>query len=53
MRVPWAMSRQRGAAASADPRQYGRAIHDKFLSYGGPLIPLVRNAMVGEAGSLF
>jgi hypothetical protein len=42
-----------GAAASPDPRQYLRAFHDKFLSYGGPPIPLVHKAMVGEGGALF
>jgi hypothetical protein len=26
--------------------------HDKFLSYGGPPIPLVRKEMMGEAGTL-
>ncbi len=31
-----------------------RDFHDKFLSYGGPPIPLVRRAMLGEdSGSLF
>ncbi|HWM90704.1 MAG TPA: DUF885 domain-containing protein [Thermoanaerobaculia bacterium] len=28
-----------------------REFHDRFLSYGGPPIPLVRSAMLGEAGS--
>jgi hypothetical protein len=26
--------------------------HDKFLSYGGPPIPLLRQEMVGEGGVL-
>jgi hypothetical protein len=26
--------------------------HDKFLSYGGPPIPMVRKEMMGEAGTL-
>lgn len=30
-----------------------QAFHDQFLSYGGPPIPLVRKAMVGDGGSLF
>jgi hypothetical protein len=30
-----------------------KAFHDAFLSYGGPPIPLVRKAMVGDKGSLF
>ncbi|MBV8876490.1 MAG: hypothetical protein JO158_02185, partial [Gammaproteobacteria bacterium] len=43
----------RQAGAGGDPRQYWAAFHDRFLSYGGPPIPLVRKAMVGEGGSLF
>lgn len=27
--------------------------HDKFLAYGGPPIPMIRKAMLGDAGSLF
>ena len=34
-------------------RSYWHDFHDKFLSYGGPPIPLVREAMVGAGGSLF
>jgi len=35
-------------------RDAWRAFHDRFLSYGGPPIPLVRAAMLGtDAGSLF
>jgi Bacterial protein of unknown function (DUF885) len=52
LRIDW-LARQPGAAAGADPRQYWQAFHDKFLSYGGPPVPLVRKAMVGEGGSLF
>jgi hypothetical protein len=52
LRADW-LARQTGAPASADPSQGLRAFHDKFLSYGGPPIPLVRKAMVGEGGSLF
>jgi uncharacterized protein (DUF885 family) len=37
----------------ASPRRW-QAFHDKFLSYGGPPIPLVRREMMGgAAGSLF
>lgn len=39
--------------ASEDPRAHWREFHDKFLSYGGPPIPVVRHEMVGEGGSLF
>ncbi len=52
MRNDW-VARQAGAAAGADPRQYWRDFHDKFLSYGGPPIPMVRKAMLGEGGALF
>jgi len=52
LRADW-VARQPGAAASADPRQYWYDFHNRFLSYGGPPIPLVRKAMVGEGGSLF
>ena len=30
-----------------------RDFHDRFLSYGGPPIPLLRNAMMRDEGSLF
>jgi hypothetical protein len=51
LRADWIA--QQPAAAGADPKQYWRDFHDKFLSYGGPPIPLARQAMVGEGGSLF
>ena len=34
----------------ADPHQYWKDFHDKFLSYGGPPIPLLRQALLGEGG---
>lgn len=35
-------------------REAWKAFHDEFLSYGGPPIPMVREAMLGEAdGKLF
>jgi len=52
LRADW-VARQPGAAAGADPRQHWYDFHNRFLSYGGPPIPLVRKAMVGEGGSLF
>jgi Bacterial protein of unknown function (DUF885) len=52
LRADW-VARQAPGAAGGDPRQHWRAFHDRFLSYGGPPIPLVRKAMVGEGGSLF
>jgi hypothetical protein len=51
LRADWIA--QQPAAAGADPKQYWHDFHDKFLSYGGPPIPLARQAMVGEGGSLF
>jgi hypothetical protein len=47
------VARQPGAAAEPDPRKYWYDFHNAFLSYGGPPIPLVRRAMVGEGGALF
>ena len=40
-----------GAAAAPDQALW-HDFHDKFLSYGGPPIPLVRKEMVGDAGTL-
>ena len=51
LRADW-VAQQPGASSAPDPRTYWQAFHDKFLSYGGPPIPLVRRAMVGEGGSL-
>ena len=40
--------------ASRGGREAWGAFHDRFLSFGGPPIPLVRKAMLGDkAGSLF
>ena len=53
LRDDW-VARQPGAASASDPRTYWRAFHDKFLTYGGPPIPLVREEMLGsDEGSLF
>jgi uncharacterized protein (DUF885 family) len=52
LRADWVALKTSGDA-NADPKQYWRAFHDQFLSYGGPPIPLVRQDMVGEAGTLF
>lgn len=35
-----------------DDQSHWKEFHDKFLSYGGPPIPLVRKQMMGEVGSL-
>ncbi len=40
-----------GASAAPDQALW-HDFHDKFLSYGGPPIPLVRQEMVGEAGAV-
>jgi uncharacterized protein (DUF885 family) len=39
-------------AAPADDQALWHDFHDKFLSYGGPPIPLLRAQMLGETGSL-
>ena len=55
LRTDW-VAKQAGGAASATPAdqmKYWQAFHDKFLSYGGPPIPLVRKYMLGEGGALF
>jgi hypothetical protein len=40
--------------AAGGARDAWRAFHDEFLSFGGPPIPLVREAMLGgAAGALF
>jgi hypothetical protein len=51
LRADW-VARQPGADAAGDARRYWHDFHDRFLSYGGPPITLVRKAMVGEGGSL-
>jgi hypothetical protein len=47
LREDW-IARQRAAGADSEPRQYWKAFHDQFLSYGGPPIPLVRRAMLPD-----
>jgi hypothetical protein len=40
--------------ASRGGKQAWQEFHDEFLKYGGPPIPLVRKAMLGQAqGSMF
>ena len=41
-----------GASAAANDQAMWHDFHDKFLSFGGPPIPLVRKQMLGEGGSL-
>jgi hypothetical protein len=50
LRADW-VAKQGGS--DKDPRTHWKDFHDKFLSYGGPPIPLVRKEMVAEGGSLF
>jgi uncharacterized protein (DUF885 family) len=38
--------------ATGDDRAMWHDFHDKFLSYGGPPIPLLRIQMMGEAGTV-
>jgi uncharacterized protein (DUF885 family) len=52
LRADWVAQKTSGDA-NADPKKYWKAFHDQFLSYGGPPIPLVRKAMVGDQGTLF
>ena len=47
LRDDW-IAMQRGGDA-----RRGKQFHDQFLSYGGPPIPLVRQQMLGDGGSLF
>ncbi len=54
LRADWAAKNAAaGSAAGADDQASWHDFHDKFLSYGGPPIPLVRKEMLGEEGSLF
>lgn len=58
LRADWIAKQSGGAAAGgagaagADEQSQWHDFHDKFLSYGGPPIPLLRKEMVGEAGGL-
>lgn len=55
LRSDWT-AKQPGSSGStgapADEQALWHDFHDKFLSYGGPPIPLVRKEMLGEEGSL-
>jgi uncharacterized protein (DUF885 family) len=52
LRADWVAQKTSGDP-KAEPLKEWKAFHDAFLAYGGPPIPLVRKAMVGEKGSLF
>jgi uncharacterized protein (DUF885 family) len=53
LRADWlAKGAAPGSTPSADDQKRWHEFHDKFLSYDGPPIPLLRKEMVGEDGSL-
>jgi uncharacterized protein (DUF885 family) len=53
LRTDWIAKTQPTAAAgaAADDQAHWHDFHDKFLSYGGPPIPLLRKELLGEAQS--
>jgi hypothetical protein len=53
LRADW-LAKSAAGSAPANPADQARwhEFHDKFLSYGGPPIPLVRKQMLGEGGTL-
>ena len=53
LRSDWVAANPPAAEIAADSPQRWQAFHDKFLSYGGPPIPLVHREMMGADGSLF
>ena len=54
LRADWLSKNTAAGTASSGADEQGRwhEFHDKFLSYGGPPIPLLRKELVGEGGSL-
>jgi uncharacterized protein (DUF885 family) len=50
LRADWLAKGAAGAAAGDKSRWH--EFHDKFLSYGGPPIPLLRKELVGEGAAL-
>jgi hypothetical protein len=48
LRSDW-VAQQPPLPGGADPRTYWQAFNDRFLSYGGPPIPMVRAAMLGDS----
>jgi uncharacterized protein (DUF885 family) len=50
LRTDWLAKTQPNAPAG--DMSHWREFHDLFLSYGGPPIPLLRKALVGDGGSL-
>jgi uncharacterized protein (DUF885 family) len=52
LRADWVAKTKAAAPTSSDDRALWHDFHDKFLSHGGPPIPLLRKEMMGEQGSL-
>lgn len=53
LRADW-IARQPGGSGASDPKVLWHQFHDKFLSYGGPPIPMLRKELLGEnSGPLF
>jgi Bacterial protein of unknown function (DUF885) len=54
LRADWLAKGAASGSAPASAETMGRwhEFHDKFLSYGGPPIPLLRKELVGEGGDL-
>jgi uncharacterized protein (DUF885 family) len=53
LRSDWiAKQASTSSAAPADDQALWHDFHDKFLSFGGPPIPLLRKEMLGEEGAL-
>jgi hypothetical protein len=53
LRTDWLAKGAAGSAPSnADDQTRWHEFHDKFLSYGGPPIPLLRKEMLGAGGGL-
>jgi hypothetical protein len=54
LRADWLAKTAPAGSAPGSAAETGRwhEFHDKFLSYGGPPIPLVRKEMMGEGGGL-
>jgi hypothetical protein len=53
LRADWLAKSAPGAPPpNQDDHSRWHEFHDKFLSYGGPPIPLLRKEMLGEGGSL-
>jgi hypothetical protein len=48
LRSDW-VEQQPPLPGRADSRTYWQAFNDRFLSYGGPPIPMVRAAMLGNS----